>query len=166
MEKLSIVNNLLDLMAEETLLLEEFGSREEEIRSCINSNNWNELTVTIQKLSPLAEKIEQVERTRDDVFSSLRIMFGEQEDASFYHVAFHLPARERDICVELYRKLKMAAIRIQSITMSIDSYVRTVSGTVRQILEEIFPYQKGNIYSKSGDAVGTQSEPLVFNTSL
>ena len=166
MEELSIVRHLLDLMAEETLLLEEFGSREEEIRSCINENNWNELTLTVQNLSPLAEKIEQVETTRDEVFASLRSMFGEQEDAGFYHVVFHLPRRERDLCVELYRKLKIAAIRIQSITMSIDSYVRTVSGTVRQILEEIFPYQKGNMYSRSGDTVDTQAEPLVFNTSL
>lgn len=166
MEKVSIVNNLLDLMAEETLLLEEFGSREEDIRSCINSNNWSELTSTIQYLSPLAEKIEQVERERDEAFNALRDICGEKEDASFYHVAFHLPQRERDLCVELYRKLKLAAIRIQGITLSIDSYVRTVSGTVKQILEEIFPYQKGKIYSRQGDSVDSRAEPMVFNTSL
>lgn len=166
MEKVSLANNLIDLMAEETLLLEDFGSREEEIRACISSNNWNDLTLTIQHLSPLAEKIEQVEKTRDEAFSALRSVCGEKEDASFYHVVFHLPERERDISVELYRKLKLAAIRIQSITLSIDSYVRTVSGTVRQILEEIFPYQKGKIYSKHGGSVDSQAEPMVLNTRL
>ena len=166
MEKVAIVNSLIDKMAEETLLLEEFGSREGELRSCISSNNWSELTATIQNLSPLAEKIEEVEKSRDEAFMALRTMFGEKDDASFYHVVFHLPERERDICVELYRKLKLAAIRIQSITLSIDSYVRTVSGTVRQILEEIFPYQKGKIYSAKGGSMDTQAEPMVFNTSL
>jgi len=153
-------------MAEEILLLEEFGSREDEIRSCISSNNWSRLTETIQNLSPLAEKIEEVEKLRDEAFTSLRRMYGEKKDASFYHVVFHLPEPERDLCVELYRKLKLAAIRIQSITLSIDSYVRTVSGTVRQILEEIFPYQKGKIYSKQGSSVDIQAEPMVLNTSL
>ncbi|MBN2050840.1 MAG: hypothetical protein JW760_10380 [Spirochaetales bacterium] len=166
MEQRAAVTKLLDLMAEEILLLEEFGSREEMVRSCVRQNNWSELNLTIQQLSPLAEKIEAVERLRDEAFTALKTGYGESEDASFYHVVFHLPDRERDISVELYRKLKMAALRIQSITLCIDSYVRTVSGTVRQILEEIFPYQKGKIYSKHGGAMDIQAEPMVLNTSL
>lgn len=157
------VTSLKSLMAEEDSLLTEFFCREEEVKKAIEACDWKSLEILLKELEPITQTIEEVENRRNEAFTELRAMVGEPEDAGFYQVAVRLHPKERDECALLYRKLKVTVMRLQALTCSIDGYVKAVSGTMQQVLNEVFPYRKGKIYSKAG-CTQDVSGPLVLNT--
>jgi hypothetical protein len=159
------VTNLKNLMAEEATLLANFFSREEEVKKAVEFCDWKALETLLSELQPLAEAIEKTETLRHEAFSELRSMVGEPEDAGFYQVAVKLLPKDRDECALLYRNLKVTVVRLQALTFSIDGYVKAVSGTMQQVLNEVFPYRKGRIYSKAGGPKRDENlGPLVLNT--
>jgi len=157
---------LRNSMEEEILLLNEFCREEEKIKDYIVKKNWEGLNRTIRNANPLIEQINTIEKKRNTAFVELRNHFGFNGEAGFYHVIVNFAEGERDIFADLYRNLKLSAIRIQSVTGGIDSYVSNVSGSMNSILDELFPARRGKIYSKQGNPTELEINPMVLNHNL
>ena len=154
---------LLKYMRVELELLESFRDAEIELKNGINRKDWDGLEQCIRKMKLLSVDLVAVEDSRNHAFVELRDLVGEAPGAGFYQVIVHLPAEEREMLAELYRAMKFAAVSIRSVTYCIDEHLQTVNGTLQQILNELFPYRKGNLYSKQGERREASHNPMIVN---
>lgn len=162
-----LVRTLKDCMSSQLEILNNFSENEKLLKTNVENHNWEGLNRVIREMHPLSEKIDDLDIKRSKAFKALCSYFKEPDNASFYQVAVHFSIPDRELCTELYQQLKIAVIRIQSITWSIDNYVRTVSGTIHQILDNVFPHRKGNIYSNTGSVREFSGiDPVLINQQL
>ncbi len=157
---------LHECMSLELKLLETFRKAEIELKNKINHKDWDGLERCIGRMKTLSRDLTAVETKRSGAFRELQDLVGEKEEASFYQVIVHLPADEREALAEIYRAMRFAAVGIRSVTYCIDEQLKTINGTLQQILNELFPYRKGNLYSKQGARRETEGNPMVINQSL
>lgn len=154
---------LFKYMKVELALLETFRDAELELKSGITRKDWDGLEECIRKMKLLSADLVAVEDSRNRAFLELRDLVGEEAGAGFYQVIVHLAVEEREQLAELYRAMKFAAVSIRSVTYCIDEHLQTVNGTLQQILNELFPYRKGNLYSKEGARREVNHNPMIVN---
>ena len=161
-----IALDLQDALAGEIEVIEQFTRREEVIRTLISENNWEGLKDALDEIKPVATMMEEWENTRAVLFRKLREAVGESENAGFYQVIVHLPHDRRNALSVMYRRMKTSILQLQGITWSIDAYVRAVTGTMNQILNEMYPHRKGNLYAGNGAPAEGEASPLLLNHRL
>ncbi|MCI0481502.1 MAG: hypothetical protein L0213_07930, partial [Candidatus Dadabacteria bacterium] len=154
---------LLEYMKLELNRLEAFREAELELKNGISRKDWDGLDRCIRKMKLLSTDLVGVEEKRNRAFIELRDLVGEEEGAGFYQVIVHLPVEERESFAELYRAMKFLAVGIRSVTYCIDEHLQTINGTLQQILNELFPYRKGNLYSKHGKRREAHHNPMIVN---
>lgn len=160
-------NDLTKLMKNQIKTLDKFCIKEKKLRTYIYEKKWHELENIIKEMAPISEKLEQLEKKRNIAFNELKKSMGEDDDAGFYQVIVKLPEKERDICSELYRNLKLAVMKIRGVTKGIDAHVKAANSVLNQLLEEIYPHRRGNIYSKNGGKIPLNMEgPMIVNREL
>jgi len=157
---------LHESMIAELKLLEAFRDAELELKNGISRKDWDGLERCIREMKALSSDLTAVEERRGGAFHDLQDLVNETENAGFYQVIVHLPAEQRDKLAELYRAMKFAAVGIRSVTYCIDEHLRAINGTLQQILNELFPYRKGNLYSKQGERREAKGNPMVINHRL
>ena len=157
---------LVQIMIEEIRLLEQFCTEEEEMKECILARNWHELQETIQRINPLSVAVSLVEQERDRCFRKLKAALNPSDGERFYASISGLPEKERRELSDTYRKLKTMVLKVQGVTRSIESLIETLGGTIRRVMEELFPYRKGKIYSATGAAKDVEMNPVVVNRHL
>ena len=166
MTDLSLCPAILEAMEQEHTLLGRFKSAEMEMTEAIRKKDVNRLELCMRTMVELSDSLVEIEEQRHFTFSKLRNAVGEDHDASFYQVIVHLPVDTREQLAELYRSMKFAVVGIQAVTSCLDEHVKSVDGTMQQILNELFPHRKGNMYSKEGMPREVESNPLVVNQRL
>ena len=157
---------LSEYMNQELDLLERFKESEIELQTGVNGKDWDSLEESMRTMKHLSEKLIAVEENRHNAFRDLRDSVGKHEGASFYQVIVQLPFDRRETLAELYRAMKFAAVGIRAVTYCIDEHVQTINGVLHQILNELFSYRKGNIYSKEGKRQVVEYTPMVVNHHL
>ena len=157
---------LRECMSGELELLVAFREAELALKDGISRKDWDGLERCIHQMKTLSTDLVEVEARRNGAFRDLQDLVGEKEEAGFYQVIVHLPPDERETLAELYRAMRFAAVGIRSVTYCIDEHLKTINGTLQQILNELFPHRKGNLYSKQGERREAQGNPMVVNHSL
>ncbi|RKX78390.1 MAG: hypothetical protein DRP87_06455 [Spirochaetes bacterium] len=157
------VEKLKDLLKEEIEFLNVFCKEQEKIKTFIKNKDWEGLNKSVQKIEALSEAIENIDKERSIGFNRLRKAVLNRDNASFYQVIVRLPEDEREVLASLYRKFKLTVCRLQGLTTGIETLVYTLSGTLNQFLEEIFPHRKGKIYTKNGLITFAEENPIVLN---
>ncbi|MDY7028846.1 MAG: hypothetical protein SVR04_11165 [Spirochaetota bacterium] len=155
-----------------TILLQEIDGfitaveKAEEIRSSIFRHDWKRLSQNLERMEHATGYIAALEKERSHVFSTLRREVGEKSTAGFYTVIVHLDAGRQEELSKLFRQLKSLVLQLQGSIWSIDAYTRTLSTTIYDILQEMFPHRRGTMYSKTGRKQKHGSDPLVVNRQL
>ena len=157
---------IAEAMRQENELLGRFKSAEMEMMEAIRKKDVDRLELCLKTMVELSDSLAELEEQRHITFFKLRDAVGEDQDSSFYQVIVHLPVDTRDQLAELYRSMKFAVLGIQAVTSCLDEHVKSVNGTMQQILNELFPHRKGNMYSKEGTRREAESNPLVVNQRL
>ena len=157
---------LIDTMKRELELLTLYAVHEEKIQTFIKQKNWKSLEKHIRDMDALSLSIQATEGERVDIFNAARKDLGLPEDAGFYQLAVRYPDEEREELALLYRNLKLSLLRIHGITECIDSYSRTAIDMVQQALKDLFPYRKGNLYSKRGHSKPLEGDALIVSRTL
>ncbi|MFW5712806.1 MAG: hypothetical protein ACOCW5_01175 [Spirochaetia bacterium] len=140
--------------------------RAETIRSSIFKHDWKQLSESIEKMERLSGYLAALEKERDHVFEKLRSEVKASPSDGFYTVVVRLEREEQETLSSLFRKLKTKVIQLQGVIWSIDAYTRSISTTIYDILQEIFPHKRGTMYSKSGKKRKIDNDPLVVNHQL
>lgn len=166
MDAEALCDALIGHMKHEVALMQEMASHESDLKESIVNHDWTRLELSQRKTAPILATISEVEQARNEAFARLREAVEEEEEAGFYDVMLHLDDRRRDAAADVYRTLKFTVLKIQGMTNSIDVYLRTVTGAMQEILAELFPYRRGNIYTSNGKTSEARSNPMVFSRKL
>lgn len=161
-----LCNQLVSFMKEETDLLERMASLELTLKKQVISHDWVALEHTRTKMAPYFRKLAKVEQQRDETFRALSTAVGADETAGVYEVLLHLDREQRDEAADTYRAMKFTVLKIQGITTSIDVYLSTVTEAMQEMLAELFPFRKGNIYTSRGTTSAAKENPMVVNRHL
>ncbi len=155
-----------ELINREIELLEQFSELELSLQDCIYNRDWKGFEEVLKEMQPISEELVDVEERRNIAYDDLRIKATGREDTSFYQVVLGLPEEQREGFSKTYRKLKFTVLRLKGITEGMDSFVGSMTGTMREIMDDIFPYRKGNIYSSRGRTRQVNENPMVVNHHL
>jgi ribosomal 50S subunit-associated protein YjgA (DUF615 family) len=146
----------------EARTLKDFAELQKQLQLAISKRQWTELNKEIDALRRLAGKIETLEEERIEAYQDLKSSLRADGQGNFTEIVSHLPAKDRDELLTLYRHLKAAVIRVKASAGLLNYYVQSMSEALRQILEELFPHRKGKMYSRTGQPKEPGDESLML----
>ena len=160
------VREVKRILAEESGLFLEFGQLERELQDAIIARDWAAMDAVVAGLDVIGRRIVTVEQRRSEVVAEVRRAAGLPADATFGELASRVPEQERAELGRLHRSLQISVLRVRSITGGIDSYVRSSLRSADTVLGEVFPDQKGTIYSRRGGASRPDRRAMVLDRRL
>ncbi|MFP4373484.1 MAG: flagellar export chaperone FlgN [Spirochaetaceae bacterium] len=150
MNTASELEKLKYLLKSEVELLEDFARQEQELQNAIVEREWDRLEGIVNEMTEASQSVLSVEQERHECYTRVRRDFDCPPNSSFYDFAAKLDLGDRMEISELYRRLKVAVMRVQALTGGIGSYITSATSAIRDVLDELYPQRKGRIYSRAG----------------
>jgi hypothetical protein len=122
----------------------------ERLRVSIQEKDWNASLTIAQGMERSAQAIEEVDAARDRSFVLLRGALNLPRETAFSAMLPALPDGQREALEESWRFLRMSVIRLKTATGRMRHSAEALAETLNRILERIFPYRKGKIYTRKG----------------
>jgi hypothetical protein len=164
MTQMETVYALSAAMSAEIACFEAYVVAQRSFTAAIRARDWTALQTAIGIQDDIARDIADEEAKRAEAFELLRAQTGDA--GGIYRVALLVPEPERSQLTDLYRRLKLAAMRAKFENASAGDYAAGNRDLLRAVLEELFPEKKHRIYGKSGRAVQPGLDALLLNTAL
>ena len=165
MTQMETVYALRNAMSAEMACFEAYVAAQRSFAAAMEARDWTSLQMAIGIQDELARAIAAKESERAETFELLRAQTG-CEAGGIYRVALLVPEPERSELTDLYRRLKLAAMRAKFENASAGDYAAGNRELLRAVLEELFPEKKHRMYGKSGQAVQPDLDALLLNTAL
>jgi len=158
----ALIRSVLD----EAAALEKYLEERKVLSDAIRRRDWSALQDVLLRIEGIALLAEATERNRSALWEEILADNGLPSDSSVYRLALGVPEPERSMLSDAYRRLKVAALRARVENEALGEYVGETAGTIRSVVEELYPEQKGRIYGRSGHAVAAGARPIVLDTAL
>lgn len=165
MTQLETVYALSAAMSAEIVCFEAYVAAQRAFSTAVQARDWAALQTAIGIQDELARAIASKESERAEAFERLRAQTG-CDASGIYRVALLVSEPERSDLTDLYRRLKLAAMRAKFENASAGDYAAGNRELLRAVLEELFPEKKHRMYGKSGQAVQPDLDALLLNTAL
>lgn len=158
------VGRLLRLLDEQTELIERLGQQQETLQSIIAEKDWNRMERLVPQMTGVSEAVARVESQRNDALGELSAAAGGVE--SFAQLLNRFPPDLRHAISVRFRALKIAVLRLQSRTATMDAYIRASMSTSRGVLQELFPEHASSSYSRDGAGSFSTASAVVVDHEL
>jgi FlgN protein. len=165
MSQMETVNALSKAMSAEIACFEAYVASQRSFIAAVKARDWTALQTAIDIQEDLARAIALAEAERAEAFETLRAQAC-CEVGSMYRVALSVPEPERTELTDLYRALKLAAMRAKFENAAAGDYAAANRDLLKAVLEELFPEKKHRIYGRSGKAVQPELDALLLNTAF
>ncbi len=135
----------------------------------VRARDWPALEGSMHRLESMTEHVAELENERSLAEAALRRELGigpGEAGESFYRLALRVPEPERTALTDLYRRLKIGAMRAKFENSAVSDYAVGNRTLLAQVLEELFPDKKGRIYGKSGRAVQAGHDAILLDAAL
>lgn len=152
------------LLGEQTEMIDMLGEKQAELQQLVAEKKWDEMEQLVPRMTQLSEAIASIEAQRNEAFAEIAASFGGVE--SFANVLSRLPEEIRRQVSERYRALKIAVLRLQSRTATMDAYVRSSMSTNRGVLQELFPEHATSGYTREGHGHFSTASAVVVDREL
>lgn len=166
---MDIKDNIIKLklsIEEEIGLFGNFLKFENSLNESVKNKDWENVNKYLINLSNISVSVERTDKIRHKIFSDLCNKYNIGKNASFKKFIECVPAGEKDRLNKLQVKLKDITNKVKKTSIGMSSHFKYMYGTINHLLEEIFPYRKGKIYSRQGKASEVNSSPVVINKKL
>lgn len=158
----ALIRSVLD----EAAALEKYLEERKVLADAIRRRDWSALQDVLLRIEGIALLAEATERNRSALWGEILAENGLPGDSSVYRLALGVPEPERGMLTDSYRRLKVAALRARVENEALGEYVGETAATIRSVVEELYPDQKGRIYGRSGHAVAAGARSIVLDTAL
>jgi hypothetical protein len=152
---------LRERMDRETELFTRLCQEVERLRDCFQQKEWNAGLAIAQGIEFAARMIEEADTARDDAFALLRDALELPREIAFSALLPALPDETRPSLEEGWRRLRVSVVRLKTVTGTMRYCAEALGDTLNRILEQLFPYRKGKIYSRHGTPTGLSGAMLV-----
>ena len=134
------------------------------LREAFQAKDWSAGLAIAQGMEVAARTIEEADTARDKAFGLLRSAMDLPRETAFSGLLPSLPDGQREALEESWRALRMSVIRLKTSTSRMRYSAEALAESLNRILEKIFPYRKGKIYSRRGKPTGVSGALLVDRT--
>ena len=131
------------------------------LREAFQAKDWSAGLAIAQGMEVAARTIEEADAARDKAFALLRGAMGLPRETAFSGLLPSLPDGQREALEESWRALRMSVIRLKTSTSRMRYSAEALAESLNRILEKIFPYRKGKIYSRTGAPTRVSGAHLV-----
>ena len=146
----ALVRTLKDRMDREAELFAELSREVEHLRESFHRKDWGPSLAITESIGHSARAIEDADAARDEQFGSLRDSLDLPRETTMSGILPRLPDKARAELEESWRALRMSVLRLKTATGRLRYSAETLADALTKILEEVFPYRKGKIYSRRG----------------
>jgi hypothetical protein len=153
--------SLKELMDRETGLFERLGVEVDLLGECLQARSWTPALSAAQAIEGYSQRIAEADGERDQAFVLLRDALGLPRETAFSAVLPSLPGAHRRELEESWRRLRMSVVRVRAATGRMRYTGEALAEALNRILEGIFPYRKGKIYSRQGTPTSVSGAVLV-----
>ena len=137
------VGEIINLLETQTVHINALAECEKQLQKSVVEKDWNTLQGILAHMEVVSEKITTIEEKRKQKFSTM----GTGSFSRFFEL---LPHDYQERFSHEYRKLQIAVLRLQGITASMDTYLRSAIVSTQTILREIYPESCSSEYSENG----------------
>ena len=161
-----VLDELLSLLHEQTREMDEFGEKENELQRAIVAQEWERMSLLTPQLELLSTELERIDAKRHEIVTELRSARGLPPESTFAELISNAEPEQRRALTDAHRALQIAVLRVKSLTSGIDAYVRGSLKTANAVLGELFPEQKGTMYSRKGMSKPAAGHAIVLDHRL
>jgi len=159
------VQTLAAAMRAEIACFEAFVAAERSFSSALRDRDWIALQTAMDLIDEITRALADREGVRAQSFELLRAELGCEEEG-LYRVALRVEEPDRTELTDLFRRLKLSAMRARFESAATSDYAMSNRELLRAVLEELFPEKRGRIYGRSGQAVQPGLDALLLNASF
>jgi hypothetical protein len=163
---MKVVEAVVESLSTQLTMMNSLAEQEAELHRRMMEREWEEVAPLIETMGQMSDAVVEAENRRHDAYCRLRRHLGLTDASGFGEVLSALNDEDRRKLAELYRQLKLAVIRLQSLAGGVDRYVRTMMATTREIIQEAYPHRSGATYRRDGNHSAHSGEALVLNHHL
>jgi len=159
------LSSLAVAMESEIAVFDAYVEGQKRFAGALRDRDWRGLQESMSLLESISLRLSEIEGIRVRAEAALRKKTGCTEEG-FYRLALLVSEPERTRLTDLYRRLKIGAMRARFENETTGQYAEGSRDLLGSVLEELFPEKKGKIYGRSGRAVQAGHDALVLNTAL
>ena len=162
-----------DILLREFELVQNAVLVQEKISAAVTGKEWADFEENLSTFNSIESKLAELENEREKLFNVYETIihqksFSENLDAKgrFYSLVSMLPESQRNELTEIYRGLKVEAIKLQIANSSLLSYLAGIKSTLNEFFALAFPERGGKMYTKTGTHSSQDLRSMVLNTSF
>ncbi|MHB9292535.1 hypothetical protein Holit_01633 [Hollandina sp. SP2] len=154
-------------------VLEKISMIQESVRNAVINREWTDFESLLNTMNQYGDQFQVLEAERAALLSSFLeedsspAQKGDKDKkSSFYNLVSRLPEQDRNGLTEMYRNLKLRALKIRMANESLVAYLTEAKTMVNSFLEAACPDRKTQFYSRWGTKVATDARSMMVNHSL
>lgn len=136
------------ILLQQTELLTALSQQEQHLQAVVADRDWPQLERLLPSMEAVGVEFQRLETRRQVVYTEMQFAAGGEQ--SFAALLKSFPGDEREKISAAYRGLKVAVLRLRSQTAGLDTYLRSSIGTLRGVLQELYPEHASTVYSRDG----------------
>ena len=140
------------ILLKECELVQRIAGLQDQIQDAVLNREWADFEGYFSALAEVKEEFTALEREREQLFTG-----------GFYAFAAGLPAAQRSELTEIYRSLKLEALKVQVSGEALMGYIAGARATIAGFFEIAFPDRGGKIYTPHGIPVSHDMRSMVLN---
>lgn len=165
-KSIRLVGKLKRAMEDEIRVFDDFILQEESLNLLIKERDWGHVEAAFDRLNRTADHIGSTEEKRSRLYRDLQSQLGLSEDESFSALLASLPRSLREDLEEPQQSIKKRLLKVKSVSNGLIYYLRCMQESASQIIDAVFPYRKGKLYSNDGRAAKGSGGPVMVNQEL
>ena len=153
-------------MARQAEMLTEFGDHEQQLQDAILRRDWPTVDTLIAAMEQDSARLATVDAERHTLITDAKTEVGLPPNAPFAELIEHVDEPLQRELASLRRSLQVSVRRVRSVTRGIDAYAQGVLRAAHDVLGEVFPDQKGTLYSSRGRRSPADGRAMVVDRKL
>ncbi|MDR2394280.1 MAG: hypothetical protein LBD93_09025 [Treponema sp.] len=154
-------------------VLEKIAGIQESVRNAVIKREWTDFESLLSTMNQYGDQFQVLEAERATLLSNC--LEGDTTPAkkgnkdtkpSFYSLVSRFPEQDRNGLTEMYRNLKLRALKIRMANESLVVYLDEAKTLINSFLEAACPERKTQFYSRWGTKVAMDARSMMVNHSL
>jgi hypothetical protein len=159
--KNALVRALKDRIDREADLFADLGQEVERLRDSFQQKSWGPSLSLAENIERSSQAVVLADAARDEAFAAVREAMDLPLETTMSAILPALPDLLRSEMEESWRALRMSVVRLKTSTGRMRYSAEALAFTLNRILEQVFPYRKGKIYTRRGTPSSVSGAVLV-----
>ena len=152
---------LKDRIDREADLFADLGQEVERLRDSFQQKSWGPSLSLAEGIERSSQAVVEADAARDEAFAAVREVMDLPLETTMSAILPALPDLLRSEMEESWRALRMSVVRLKTSTGRMRYSAEALAFTLNRILEQVFPYRKGKIYTRRGTPSSVSGAVLV-----